>query len=270
MFDSHTHTDNSDDCMQDLDGLCSYAIRKGLSGICITDHVDIPSSKRTNAYQRIKSSHKAVDAARAKYGDKLTIFKGVELAEGFLDSDYTKSILALPDLDVVIGSLHRTLMEDVNTFYSLIDFSGFTSNFLNNYFRKYLSEVLYTAENSDIDILAHLTCPLRYINGKYGKGIDVNNHMDIIEKILFAIIKRNIALEINTSGLYSFYGEYMPPLNVVEMYYNLGGRLITLGSDAHIAQNVGKAFSETKEKLKAIGFSEYYYYKKRQPFCIKI
>ena len=270
MYDSHTHTNNSDDCTQRLDGLCVSAIEKGISGISITDHVDIPSSEKTKAYDRILQSHKDVDEARIKYGDKITILKGVELAEGFLDKEYSKRNLALPDLDVVIGSVHSTFMGEVNDFYSKIDFSDFTEEFLKSYFGKYLSEVLHTAKNIDIDILAHLTCPLRYINGKYHGGINVNDFADMVEEILSVIIERNIALEVNTSGIGSFYGEYMPPLKVVEQYFALGGRLITLGSDAHIAKNVGNAFTETKEKLKSIGFTEYHYYKKRTPVGVKL
>lgn len=270
MYDSHTHTNNSDDCTQSLDGLCLSAIEKGLSGISITDHVDIPSSEKTKAYDRILQSHKDVDEARIKYGDKITILKGVEIAEGFLDKEYSKKILALPDLDVVIGSVHCTLMGEVNDFYSKIDFSPFTEEFLKSYFEKYLSEVLYTAKNMDIDILAHLTCPLRYINGKYHRGINVNDFADMVGEILSVIIERNIALEVNTSGMGSFYGEYMPPLNIVELYFSIGGRLVTIGSDAHIAKNVGNAFAETKEKLKSIGFTEYHYYKKRTPVGVKI
>ena len=127
-----------------------------------------------------------------------------------------------------------------------------------------------TAKSDDIDILAHLTCLLRYINGKYKRTVNALDFKKEIKEILSELIKHNTALEVNTSGIGSFYGEYMPQEEFIKMYYDMGGRLITLGSDSHIPENVGNAFTEAKEMLKSIGFKEYYYYEKRKPIAVKL
>ena len=86
-----------------------------------------------------------------------------------------------------------------------------------------------------------------------------------IDDILRIIVERHIALEINTSGIGSFYGEYMPYESILRKYRELGGYLITLASDAHTADRVGNGFEEAAQMLKNIGFTNAYYYKKRMP-----
>jgi histidinol-phosphatase (PHP family) len=120
-------------------------------------------------------------------------------------------------------------------------------------------------EKTDFDVLTHLTCPLRYINGKYNRNADIMRHRDEIFTIFEKIIQKDIALEINTSGLDSNFGEYMPPLPLIKAYQNMGGKRITLASDAHVPQNIGKGFEKTAALLQDIGFDGYYIFRKRNP-----
>ncbi len=270
MFDTHTHTDNSNDCKQKIDELCESAIEKGISLITITDHVDFPDFYETKSFERIEKSFRDVDEARTKYKNKLKISKGIEFGEIYKATEKEKVILSHPDIDVVIGSVHQTLYKGIDTFFSQIDFSVFTLEFLEEYFEKYLSEVLLIAKCDDIDVLAHLTCLLRYVNGKYKRNLNATKFTEKIKEILSVIIEKGVALEVNTSGIGSFYGEYMPSFDFLRLYYDLGGRLITLASDAHTPDAVGNAFQEAKEMLKSIGFKEYYYFEKRKPVAVRL
>ena len=270
MHDTHTHTDNSTDCRQTIDELCLSAIEKGISSITITDHADQQDFSETNAFNRITKSFNDTDYAKTKYKDKLKVLKGIEFGGINYATAEEKTILSAPDIDVVIGSVHLALLGDIDNFFSHIDFSVYTDEFLDDYFKKYLFEVLLTAKSDDIDILAHLTCLLRYINGKYKRSVNALDFKKEIKEILSELVKHNTALEVNTSGIGSFYGEYMPQEEFIKMYYDMGGRLITLGSDSHIPENVGNAFTEAKEMLKSIGFKEYYYYEKRKPIAVKL
>lgn len=121
------------------------------------------------------------------------------------------------------------------------------------------------AEVGDFDVLAHLTCPLRYINGKYRRGLSIEPHRELITEILRTIIRREKALEVNTSGLHNFYGGLMPGREILAQYHAMGGRLITLGSDAHTADRLANGFDETVSLLKEIGFRDYCYYERRRP-----
>ena len=111
----------------------------------------------------------------------------------------------------------------------------------------------------------HLTCPLRYINGKYGRDIDISEFNTYINTILKNIISRNIALEIKTSGLNTPFNELMPNISIIKHYKELGGHLITVAGDAHVPQNIGSGFTQTIKILKTLGFDSYYYFKKRRP-----
>lgn len=125
-------------------------------------------------------------------------------------------------------------------------------------------------EKTDFDVLSHLTCPLRYINGKYQRGLDLSVFSGEIHTIFEMIIQKGIALEVNTSGIGSAFNEWMPNPSLIKLYRDMGGRLLTIGSDAHIPQNIGNAFLETKKMLSDLGFVSYCYYEKRSPFFVKL
>ena len=118
--------------------------------------------------------------------------------------------------------------------------------------------------------MAHLTCPLRYINGKYGLGVNSLKYEKQIDKILDYVIEKSIAMEINTSGIGSFYGELMPDPWIIKRFKNKGGYLVTIGSDAHASQHVGNGFDVSINLLKEYGFDSYYYYEKRKAVRVGI
>ena len=121
------------------------------------------------------------------------------------------------------------------------------------------------AERTEINAASHLTCPLRYINGKYKRGLDVSLFAKEIDEILAVLTERGIALEVNTSGIGTPFNDFMPDYEIVKRYYKMGGRLITIGSDAHISKNIANGFNNAAEMLESIGFLCYYYYRQGEP-----
>ena len=91
-----------------------------------------------------------------------------------------------------------------------------------------------------------------------------------IRRIFRVLIKRNIALEINTSCVGSFYDEWLPARDIVELYIQMGGSLITLGSDAHKSEKIGTGFEDVKAYLRQKGIDPLVYYKQRKPQFYKI
>lgn len=265
MFDFHIHSENSPDSVQTLDEICEAAIKRGLAGIAICDHVDMWFFDKDKMYEGIQNSIRDVRLAKETYGDELWLFQGVELAEYLYDPIRADSIYQLCDYDVVLGSVHSLFYEDITDSYSRIDFSTMSEMQIYGFLAEYFHKMTDMIEKVDFDVLSHLTCPLRYINGKYKRNIDIMRFRDTIASIYEMIIKKEVALEVNTSGIGDFYGEYMPNAELLRMYFEMGGRLITIGSDAHIPQKVGNAFAQTKVLLRNIGFDSYCYYQKRQP-----
>ena len=83
------------------------------------------------------------------------------------------------------------------------------------------------------------------------------------------VVEKGVALEVNTSSA-DLISDYMPPREIIKKYFDIGGRMITLGSDAHIPQNASKDFEAAVSFLKATGFESIYYYKNRKPVEIQI
>ncbi len=264
MFDLHIHTLHSVDSKQTIDEVCESAIQKGLQGIAICDHVDMWFSQKLNTPAAIRDCVEDVRRARAAYGDRLEILQGVEMAEYLYDSENADRILGLGELDVILGSVHSVAFEEIDDSYSRIDFSSMPEEKIVRFMKKYFFHISEMIEKTDFDVLSHLTCPLRYINGKYNRSIDVQIFEKEILDIFRTIIEKDIPLEINTSGIGSFYSCYMPDTNLIRKYQSMGGKLITLASDAHVPQNVGNAFPETKTLLQDLGFDSYCVFRKRK------
>ena len=265
MFDLHIHTRHSVDSKQTLDEICNQAIHLGLEGIAICDHVDLWFAENLKTEGAIRNCIADVKKARERYGSNLTILQGMEMAEYLYDPQTAEKILGLGELDIILGSVHSVRYETIDDSYSRIDFSEMPMEMIDGFLKKYFRCITDMIEKTDFDVLTHLTCPLRYINGKYHRNVDILKYQKEISDIFERIIQKEIALEINTSGLNTPFGECMPNRFLIEHYKKMGGKRITLASDAHIPQNIGNGFAQAVAMLQDIGFDGYYIYRKRKP-----
>lgn len=262
-FDMHTHSDNSHDGSFSVADMAKSAKEKGVEGICITDHCDIFLCKDEDVALRTKKSVSAALEADNKYG--VRVLHGIEIGESYWYPEYTDKILSMCSYDAIIGSVHSIDNEKWNIPYARIDFSCWSADELYRFMDIYFDNMNKMLDMLDFDILAHLTCPLRYINGKYGRNIDATRFFDEISGILERIIKRKIALEINTSETDRKLNATMPYEWIIDMYVKLGGSIVTIGSDAHITSDVGKEFDKAVNIVKNAGLDCYYYFENRHP-----
>lgn len=268
MFDSHNHTNHSHDSQCDIDDLCLTAIKKGISGITISDHCDIEYYKRDNVFQRIQGSFAAASKAKQDYKNKLTVLAGIEIGEGIWDKSATAEISSSCDFDSITASVHAVRYPNFFDPYAQLTFA---EDMLDGFLKQYFIDLLETAETiAEADILAHLTCPYRYISGKFAFPCNWRAYEKIIDEVLKTIIRRNIALEINTSGIDNGINDFMPPKDIVMKYKSMGGELLTIGSDSHAAQRVGIGFSKAKDMLRSCGYDSYHYFEKRKPIAVKL
>ena len=112
------------------------------------------------------------------------------------------------------------------------------------------------AEWGKFDVLAHITYPLRYIIGDYGRKVNLDRYQQLIDQLFYTIIRKGIALEVNTSGLRQKIASTLPDEALLRRYYGLGGRLVTIDSDAHRLRDMAFGITETEEMLRKIGFTE--------------
>ena len=249
IADMHTHSEFSHDSVCKIEEMCLSQIEKGTKIFAVTDHCDIFLFNEFDIYAPIKNAYNIVQELNKKHGDTCTILSGVEISEGFWYPKAYEKIHDLLPYDVIIGSVHCVKYEGYEAPYSSIDFSTLNEKQLYEFLDCYFDDMLTMLKSTDFDILAHLTCPIRYITGKYKINVNISKFQDKISKILKTIIEKNIALEINTSA-FNTLNDFMPSEKIIRQYYNMGGRLITLASDAHISENVSNHFDKAIKLIK--------------------
>lgn len=261
VADMHTHSENSHDSSCKVEAMLSAQREKGTAIFALTDHCDIYSCNSYDIFTPLIRGYETVAALNGAQGD-VRLLSGVEISEGFWLPEQMEKANALVPYDVIVGSVHCVKYEGLTRAYSAIDFSALSDETVAAYLDAYFDDVARLTETTDFDILAHLTCPLRYISGKYGRQIDLTAYNEKLTAILKAIIKKGIALEVNTSS-FDVLGDYFPSKALIESYYALGGYLITLGSDAHVSERASAHFADALDTLRQIGFKHIYYCKKR-------
>ena len=263
LWDTHMHSHCSHDGSRTVVDMAQAAVQNGLSGICITDHCDIEFCESVDLEKNASESFAETKEAARAYRDHLTVLCGIEIGEALFFPEAAEKMQKLLSYDVILGSVHAVRFPDLTLPYSKIDFSAMRSESIELYLDRYFYDVSEMIDRFDFDVLSHLTCPLRYIVGKYGIETDMAPYHERIDSILKKIIKRSIALEINTSSLGSQYDELLPSQDIIRRYFDFGGRLITLASDAHVTQRVGHGFNKAVGVLRSIGFDTAYYYQNR-------
>ncbi len=267
ILDLHTHTDNSFDGHHSTMFLCESAELTGLRGIAFTDHVEIDCFHRDGHDRRAVQSYFETIKARSAFTGKLLVFAGVELGQAVYDIPTAEKLIASLNYDIVLGSIHN--LRDMPDF-CFLKYRKYNSAEIDNLLKEYFREEQLLADWGKADSIAHLTYPLRYICGEYGIAVNIGDYSNQIDGILKSIIKSGMALEINTSGLRQNLGKTMPDEDIIARYHELGGELITIGSDAHYAADLGAGIPDGMEIAKHCGFDKITFFQNREPIQIPI
>ena len=266
LVDLHTHTDNSFDGHHSTMFLCETAFMKGLRAVAFTDHIEIDAFYRDNFDRTAIQSYFEVAKARSAFSGKLMVCVGAELGQTVYDKPVAEKLLDTMNYDFVIGAIHN--LPQVQDFYYM-DFNDESIDYM-DLLRQYFEWELKLAQWDKFDTLAHLTYPLRYIVGNYGKSVDMSAFSEIIDEILQTLIRNGKSLEINTAGLRQPIGVTSPDESIVRRYKELGGKLITIGSDAHYAEHLGAGIEQGYELALKCGFDSVAVYQRRMPTMIPI
>lgn len=270
LCDLHTHSNNSFDAKNSVDEMCKSAVDRGLYAIAITDHCEAPMIKNGLDCEfgcfdeLIPKSINDTLSAKQKYSDKIKVLCGVELGEPMHDPEGTKRALAYGNYDFILASVHN--LRNMEDFYYL-DYSDLD---IDRILKLYFDELAETATFEHFDSLAHLTYPLRYILAKTGKMPDLKIYQNQIDNIYKILIENNKALEINVSGLFKELKTTLPDESLVKRFRELGGKYVTIGTDSHSVDFVGKGLEEGIAVAKRAGFAQYAIYENHQPVMIDI
>ena len=229
----HIHSRFSVDGKDSPASICQAAIEKGLGYICFTEHFDMNPRDYGFGYFAFEKFSEAIDAARDKFGDGISILKGLEFSEPHLYSKEFEAMLK-KDFDVILGAVHW-----LGQF--IIGQKELEENFSpEEIFKKYYTEVLKAVRIGGFDILAHFDFPKRYLKTSH-------NELGLIDEILSSLDASGILLEINTSPLRKGLNEFSPDEDLLERYVEHGGNRVCLGSDAHSAADIGAGLEQAQD-----------------------
>lgn len=265
IYDCHIHSEYSVDGCNSIEDICRTAIEKGVTAITITDHAT-PMPEGITNYEHIRAGISDVRRFAAKYKDKLLVLVGAE-REDVYPPEYREEFYDF-DLDCILCSVHSK--EIFSTYFSEYGYRDIKDSsesgpkeLIVKAVKKYFLRLADMAYYADADVITHLTFMFRYINGHNNRGLDIEPFYPEIDNILKGVIETEKSLEINTSGKALPWNQFMPNAEILKRFYDMGGRNIILGSDAHKKENVAIAFTEAGKILKDIGFTHGSYYVKR-------
>lgn len=261
--DCHNHSACSPDGREPVPAMLERAKALGLYAYTLTDHCEC--QKYEVRYRpRVKMAWEEMEKADPM---GLRFYRGIEMGQPNQTLEAAQDALSGRDYDFIIGSIHN--IRGFEDFYFL-NYTAEPPDFVDRLLAAYWQELLEVIEWGNFDSLGHLTYPLRYIEGDHGIPVDLTKHREQIDEVFRALIRSDKALEINTSGLRQKIGRTLPDLPLLARYRDLGGKLVTLGSDAHCTADLGKGIDEGMEILKQAGFTEFAVYEKRRPILLPL
>lgn len=266
LSDYHFHTRSSSDSPATLTQQAWAAIQAGVREICVTDHWNFldQQGRRLPTVYDWGGSLDQWRRVRDLWPSQLEIRLGVEVGNGVLDPAAVDASLAVPELDFVIGSLHsqsasaggRGIFTAAKECTKKEDGIAILDDYMDM-----LEELVGT---NGWDVLGHVIYPLRYIPAEY--GLDLHPWWDRLAELFRAVAAQGRGIEFNTSCGATI-GQWR---DVLELYRDLGGEVLTLGSDAHQPQFMASAFPEALELIRETGFRYLCVYRHRTPLFCKI
>lgn len=275
--DYHVHTEFSDDSNYPMEQVIKGAIAKGFDELCFTDHVDYGVKKDWDEpggmiYRKggvgepekmpvanvdYPVYYKKYQEMQKLYGDKITLKFGLEFGmQAHTIKKYEKLFARYP-FDFIILSVHQ--IED-KEFWDQGFQNGKTQQ---EYNERYYEELLYLVQNyHNYSVLGHMDLITRYDDeGVY----PFEKLKPILTKILKIVIADGKGIEVNTSSHRYGLKDLTPSRDILKLYKELGGKIITIGSDSHKPEHLGAFVDETKEELKALGFEQICTFDKMKP-----
>jgi|GEM_PF-9377 len=231
--------------------------------------VDIPGGKMRMPFGRpasvnVEEAYRTIRETAAKYRGRLKLRAGVELGQPMANPEAAAAFLRDWPLDFVIASIHD-MDYDLDLYY--YDFSTLDPYVV---FDRYLDELIDLAQHADFDVLGHITYPLRYMYERNGIKLKLRSFTDKL-RVLFSILEYSgRGIELNVSGLSKDMNDTMPPFGILKMYRDQHGEIITIGSDAHIAEHIGDFQPEARDMLAEAGFRYITLFENRKPEFVKL
>jgi histidinol-phosphatase (PHP family) len=261
MFDFHMHSTVSFDGHDEPQAMISAAAEKGLKEICFTDHLDVDPLAQEQIMQFKTEDYNA--AYDGLTHPEVKIRRGMEFGLFPDNAQELKKELQRRPFDFVLGSVH--FAEDLDVYFQPY-WEGKT---VHQAERIYLEQTLACVQNhEDFDVLAHLTYISKCRCHPAPRPVPYAEHQEVLDEILRVLAQKGKGLEMNTSGV-DRCGDFLPYGPYFRRFKELGGQIVTVGSDAHFPSRVGEYTHEAAKMLGEI-FGHVCTFEQRKPIFHKL
>lgn len=251
----HSHTNHSIDGKASPDAMVARAYELGLAAYDISDHCDVNRDAELHCYEHSLASITDALRLKAEYAGRMKVLAGIEVGNAHWNPPLAEKCVSIPGIDCVIGSVHRIKYDGGVLVTSTADFGSMSPELIRALNIKYFEDILLMLDTLHPDILAHPTYMFRYMVSYCHVDASIADYRQYVDAFLRRIIDGGTALELNTSIV----ADHIEPYDVfvLERYYELGGRLITLGSDAHRPDRIANGFGLAAKELIRVGFTRF-------------
>lgn len=262
--DFHMHTSYSGDSDTPMEQMIQRAVSLHMKEICFTEHQDFdyPVSDETpDGFFLVNTDAYLYDLLRLreKYADQINVRFGIELG---LQPHLTRELARYAksyDFDFIIASTHVCHGQD--PYYPAFYEGRPEEEAYREYFECTLENI---RKFKNFDVYGHLDYVVRYGPSK-DSAYTYDKYKDILDQILLLLLENEKGLEINTGGLKYGLRETNPSIAILKRYRQLGGEIITAGSDAHVPEYISYEFQKAADILKDCGFTYYTTFQNRLP-----
>lgn len=268
LYDFHTHTDFSSDSTSSVEEMLHRAGALGLAGICITDHNDFDYPPENGCVMFSLNPDEYIPYLlkfKEEYRGRLEVFVGIEQGLTTVQpqriNDFDKNYR--DNVDFIIGSSH--MVNGIDPYYKEF-WEGKNGNLGVQTYLESILENIRVCHN--FDVYGHIDYIIRYIP-KSEPTYDYRVHLELYETIFKKLIALGKGIELNTSGFKYGLGMPHPRIELLKLYHDLGGEIITIGSDGHCPEHLAYDFSRVPGILEAAGFKYYTIFRNRKPEFIK-
>jgi histidinol-phosphatase (PHP family) len=253
-IDLHVHSTYSVDGVSSIGELARLAADLGLHEVGFCEHADFDPRDIGHNHLDLVSYDQAIATARSTV-PRLRLRQGVEITYQSSREQEIQTWLAGHTWDYVVAAVHLVDYEDG---WAIVSEPGAMAAYFQTHeqrqaYTPYFEELYRAAKSGLGDLLGHLDLIKRYGVRHYG-AFEPTCFEDEIRAVLSTAIDEGTGLEINTSGLRQAPGEPYPGLRILRWYRELGGEILTVGSDAHGIKDLGSGVREAVALAQQAGF----------------
>ncbi|MDL2237426.1 histidinol-phosphatase HisJ family protein [Christensenellaceae bacterium OttesenSCG-928-K19] len=264
MFDYHVHSGLSFDGRESISAFCQKALELQLKELCFTEHIELDHIYQTDWDGKVDFDEysRQIADARKKY-PALLIKQGLEAGLQPGNINETTDYLRGKPLDFIVASQHVAKGKDPYT-----DRDYFRGRPEHEVVKEFLDETSHCLQVfDDFDVVGHLSFATFY--SPSGTPLEYGSYAEPLEPLLKNLVERGKGLEANTTGYYIFDAP-QASFSVLKRFRELGGEIVTIGSDAHFTIALGHAYQAAAQVLQLAGFRYVCTFSQRQPVFHKL